>query len=95
MKNGFLTDDEKKRLQQTSILQHRRAFEIAKTLRAISPNKVTYLVSQEITVEGPDLTMKMKTRIHELPELRIYHEKNDMNEELLLDVDIDGMVSAE
>ena len=95
MKNGFLTDDEKKRLQQTSILQHRRAYEIAKTLRAISPNKVTYLINQEITIEGQDLTMKMKTRIHELPELRVYHAKEDTDAEMLQDVDIDGMVSSE
>jgi hypothetical protein len=95
MQNGFLSDEQKKTLCDVSKAQHRRAFEISKQLRSISNNKVSFVISQEVTIDGPNLDMRIKTKIHEYPEIRVFHEKTDDENEYLLDYDFTDAGSSD
>jgi hypothetical protein len=91
----MLTETEKKHLKQISIEQQRKALEIAQELRGISPNKVTYIISQEVEITNQDPKIRVITHIKELPEVRVYHDKTDVLGEFIQDVDIPTLVSSE
>jgi len=94
MQNGVLDKNESEKLRQLNIQQHRLAYQIASVLRGISPNKVTYVISHEIVIDSLDPKIRLITRIHELPEIHIHHNKTDVLGEFIQDIDVVALESS-
>jgi len=80
------------KIRNTVKTQNKRAYLIAKALKAVSKNNVTFIVSQKIKLDNLKTNIiQIITEIDIRPQTWIHHDKTESITEILEEIDIENI----